>query len=93
MLLATLKRAALAIVELSVVLGLGWLLARWIGTGFWTVSGAVALVYYPIAAVVTTRAFAFRSPAFTANGEVASLRELIQLALHRTPAQSDERGG
>jgi transcriptional regulator with XRE-family HTH domain len=91
-LLATLKRAAVAIVELSLVLGAGWLLARWFGAGFWTISGTVALVYYPLAAVLTTRSFAFRPPAIAPNGEVLSLRELIQLALHRTPARSDERG-
>jgi transcriptional regulator with XRE-family HTH domain len=90
--LATLKRAAVAIVELSIVLGVGWLLARLIGYGFWMASGAVALVYYPLAAVCTTRAFAFRSPAMTPNGEVLSLRELIHLALHRTSVQGDERG-
>ena len=91
-LLATLKRAAVAIVELSIVLGIGWLLARLTGAGLWTVSGVVALIYYPLAAVVTTRAFAFRSRALKPNGEVLSLRELVHLALHRTPAQSDERG-
>jgi transcriptional regulator with XRE-family HTH domain len=91
-LLATLKRAVVAIVELSMVLGIGWLLARLTGAGFWTVSGAVALIYYPLAAVVTTRAFAFRSPAVKPNGEVLSLRELIQLALHRRPIQGDDRG-
>ena len=91
--IGALGRLAVAIVELSVVLGLGWVVARFSGWGFWSVSGAIALVDYPLAAVCTTRVLAFGLPAVFVSSGGPSLRELIQLALHRTPVQSADESG
>jgi transcriptional regulator with XRE-family HTH domain len=89
--LGTLWRLAVAMVELSAVLGLGWVLTPFVGAGFWTVSGAIALVYYPLAAVCVTRVPAFRlSSALLASSGGPSLRELIHAVLNRARAHSDE---
>ena len=96
---ATLRRLAVATFELCAVVGLGWLVTTFSESGFWTVSGAIALTYYPLAAACSTRVPAFRWPAvkplFTLSGrryDVPSSRDLIQLVLHRAPVQStDER--
>ena len=89
--IGALGRLVVAIIELSVVLVLGWVVARFSGWGFWSVSGAIALVYYPLAAVCTTRVLAFGLPALFISSSGPSLRELIQLALHRTPVQSADK--
>ena len=80
-------------------MGLGWLLTLVTKSEFWTVCGAIALTYYPIAAACSTRVPTFGWPAvkplFTVSGRrynMPSSRELIQLILHRTPVHStDER--
>ena len=89
--ISTLLRIVVAIAELSVVLGLAWLLKPLVGASFWTVSGAIALVYYPLAAVCFTRVPAFRVPStLLASSTGPSLRELIHALLNRARAQSDE---
>jgi transcriptional regulator with XRE-family HTH domain len=93
------RRLLVAAFELCAVVGLAGLLARVTGSEFWTVCGAVALTYYPIAAACSARVPTFRRPAvkplFTLAGrrdDVPSGREFIQLVLHRTPVRSaDER--
>jgi transcriptional regulator with XRE-family HTH domain len=98
-LIVTARRLTVATVELCAVLGLGWLVTTLTQSEFWTVCGAIALTYYPVAAACSTRVPAFRWPAvkalFTLSGrryEVPSSGELIQLVLRRAPVQStDER--
>jgi hypothetical protein len=98
-LVATARRLAIAAFELCAVFGLGWLVTALAKLDFWTVCGAIALTYYPLAAAFSTRVPSFRWPAvkalFTPSGrpeEVPSSPGLIQLVLHRAPVQStDER--
>jgi transcriptional regulator with XRE-family HTH domain len=98
-LIVTARRLTVATVELCAVLGLGWLVTTLTQSEFWTVCGAIALTYYPVAAACSTRVPAFRWPAvkalFPLSGrryEVPSSGELIQLVLRRAPVQStDER--
>ena len=93
------RRVLVATVEVCAVVGLGWLLTLVTKSEFWTVCGAIALTYYPIAAACSTRVPTFGWPAvtplFTVSGRrynMPSSRELIQLVLHRTPVHSaDER--
>jgi transcriptional regulator with XRE-family HTH domain len=96
---ATARRLAIATFELCAVLGLGWLVTAFAKSDFWTVCGAIALTYYPVAAACSTRVPSIRWPAvralFTPSGrpeDVPSSPRLIQLVLHRAPVQStDER--
>jgi transcriptional regulator with XRE-family HTH domain len=96
-LIGTVRRLLVAALELCAVVGLGWLLTLVTESGVWTACGAVALVYYPIAAACSTRVptFGWVKPVFTASeprSDVPSGTELIQLVLHRPPVQSaDER--
>lgn len=98
-LVATVRRLAVAAFELCAILGLGWLVTVFVSSDFWTVCGAIALTYYPLAAACSTRVPSFRWPAvkvlFTPSGrpeEVPSRPGPIQLVLHRAPVQStDER--
>jgi transcriptional regulator with XRE-family HTH domain len=98
-LIATVRRLAVVTFELCAVLGVGLLVTTFTESAFWTVCGAIALTYYPLAAACSTRVPTFRWPAvtplFTLSGrryDVPSSRELIQLVLHRAPVQStDER--
>jgi transcriptional regulator with XRE-family HTH domain len=93
------RRVLIATVEVCAVVGLGWLLTLATKSEFWTVCGAIALTYYPIAAACSIRVPTFGWPAvtplFTVSGRrynMPSSRELIQLVLHRTPVHSaDER--
>ena len=93
------RRVLVATIEVCAVVGLGWLLTLVTKSEFWTVCGAIALTYYPIAAACSTRVPTFGWPAvtplFTVSGRrynMPSSRELIQLVLHRTPVHSaDER--
>jgi hypothetical protein len=48
-------RALSAAAELALVVAAGWLVWRATGADFWLVSGIVALVYYPVATVVSGR--------------------------------------
>lgn len=92
--LGSARRLLASIVELCGVLGAGWLLARFAGWEFWSVSGALALVYYPVVAACTTRAFAFRWPRLRPefSSSVPSVRDVVQVVLHRSPVRSaDER--
>jgi transcriptional regulator with XRE-family HTH domain len=97
--IGTVQRLLVATIELCAVVGLGWLLATVTKSEFWTVCGAIALTYYPIAAACSTRVPTFGWPAvkplLTVSGRrynMPSSRELIQLVLHRTPVHSaDER--
>ena len=89
--IGTLLRLAVAIVELTAVLGLGWLLARFVGASFLTVSGTVALIYYPLSAVYFARVPAYGWPSsLLASSGGPSLRELIHALFNRARAQSDE---
>lgn len=98
-LISTVRRLLVATFEVCAIVGLGWLLTPVTGWEFWTACGAIALTYYPIAALCSTRVPTFGWPAvkplFTLSGRrynMPSSRELIQLVLHRTPAHSaDER--
>lgn len=98
-LMVAVRRLGIATFELCAVLGLGWLVTSVAESEFWTVCGAIALTYYPLAAACSTRVPTFRwsavKPLFTLSGrrdDVPSSRELIHLVLHRTPVQSsDER--
>ena len=93
------RRVLVATFEVCAIVGLGWLLTLFTKSEFWTVCGAIALTYYPIAAACSTRVLTFGWPAvtplFTVSGRrynMPSSRELIQLVLHRTPVRSaDER--
>jgi transcriptional regulator with XRE-family HTH domain len=93
------RRVLVAAFEVCAIVGLGWLLTLVTKSEFWTVCGAIALTYYPIAAACSTRVPTFGWPAVTPLFTVAgrrynmpSSRELIQLVLHRTPVHStDER--
>ena len=95
----TVRRLLVAAIELCAIVGLGWLLAAVTKSEFWTVCGAIALTYYPIAAACSTRVPTFGWPAvkplLTVSGRsynMPSSLELIQLVLHRTPVHSaDER--
>ena len=97
--IGTVQRLLVAAVELCAVVGLGWLVATVTKSEFWTVCGAIALTYYPIAAACSTRVPTFGWPAVKPMLSVLgrrysmpSSRELIQLVLHRTPVHSaDER--
>jgi transcriptional regulator with XRE-family HTH domain len=60
------RRVLVATVEVCAVLGLGWLLTLATKSEFWTVCGAIALTYYPIAAACSTRVPTFGWPAVTA---------------------------
>ena len=97
-LIGTVRRLLVATIELCAIVGVGWLLAAVTKSEFWTVCGAIALTYYPVAAACSTRVRAFGWPAvkplLTVSGwrDMPSSRELIQLVLHRTPVHSaDER--
>jgi transcriptional regulator with XRE-family HTH domain len=97
-LIATVRRLTIATFELCAVLGLGWLVTTLTEWEFWTVCGAIALTYYPLAAACSTRVPTFRWPAvkslFTLSGrryDVPSSGELIQLVLHRAPVQSTDK--
>jgi transcriptional regulator with XRE-family HTH domain len=93
------RRVLVAAFEVCAIVGLGWLLTLVTKSEFWTVCGAIALTYYPIAAACSTRVPTFGWPAVTPLFTVAgrrynmpSSRELMQLVLHRTPVHStDER--
>ena len=93
------RRMLVAAIELCAIVGLGGLLTLVTKSEFWTVCGAIALTYYPIAAACSTRiptlGWPAVTPLFTVSGRrynMPSSRELIQLVLHRTPVHSaDER--
>jgi transcriptional regulator with XRE-family HTH domain len=93
------RRVLVAAFEVCAIVGLGWLLTLVTKSEFWTLCGAIALTYYPIASVCSTRVPTLGWPAvtplFTVSGRrfnMPSSRELIQLVLHRTPVHSaDER--
>jgi transcriptional regulator with XRE-family HTH domain len=98
-LIGTVRRSLVATFELGAVVSLGWVLAPVTESEFWTACGAIALVYYPIAAACSTRVPAFRwpvaKPLFSVSrrrDDVPSSRQLIQLVLHRTPVQSADEG-
>lgn len=89
------RRAAVAIVELCGVLGLGWLFSRFIGWEFWMVSGVIALMYYPIAAACSTRMAPFQwgsvRPLFASSRRhILSGPSLIQLVWRRTTVHSPD---
>jgi transcriptional regulator with XRE-family HTH domain len=65
-LILTTRRLTVATFELCAVLGLGWLVTTLTQSEFWTVCGAIALTYYPVAAACSTRVPAFRWPAVKA---------------------------
>jgi transcriptional regulator with XRE-family HTH domain len=54
-LIVTTRRLTVATFELCAVLGLGWLVTTLTQSEFWTVCGAIALTYYPVAAACSTR--------------------------------------
>jgi transcriptional regulator with XRE-family HTH domain len=93
------RRLLFAALELGVILAAGWVIAYVTAAGFWTISGSIALVYYPLAAASFTRTPAFRwqrfKPVFPAPAEAsepASSQELIQLVLPRSAVRgADER--
>ena len=93
------RRVLVATLEACAIVALGGLLTLVTKSEFWTVCGAIALTYYPIAAACSIRVPTFGWPAvtplFTVSGRrynMPSSRELIQLVLHRTPVHSaDER--
>ena len=97
-LMGTARRLLVATFELCAVVGVGWLLTLVTQWEFRTACAAIALTYYPIAAVCTTRVPAFRwptvKPLFTVSegrDDVPSSGELIQLVLHRTPVHSADK--
>ena len=92
--LAAARRLLFAVVELCGLLGAGWLLARVAGWEVWSVCGTLALLYYPVVSVITTRTAAFRWPRVRPEfpSSVPSVRDVVQAVLHRSPVRSaDER--
>jgi transcriptional regulator with XRE-family HTH domain len=98
-LVSTARRLLVAVLELCAVMGAGYLLTWMTGAHFWTAAGAIALIYYPVAAACSTRVPVLRwqrpislLPLPGRGYQVPSSRDLIQLVLHQRPVQeADER--